>query len=62
MLGDGITHSAPLLIALMMGWLREANRHEVQISYRGVPESLHELIVFYGLDGVLPLAGSEDAD
>jgi ABC-type transporter Mla MlaB component len=51
-----------LLIGLMMGWLREAQRHEKRISYRAVPGRLYELIEFYGLDGVLPVVDSLDVN
>lgn len=49
-----------VVIALMMGWLREAARQNCQISYLGVPERLYELIEFYGLDDVLPVAEHDD--
>ena len=51
-----------LVLGLMMGWLREAQRHEKRIGYRAVPGRLYELIEFYGLDGVLPVLDSLDAD
>ncbi len=51
-----------LLISLMMGWLREARRQENRIGYRAVPGRLYELIEFYGLDAVLPVLDSADAD
>ena len=50
-----------LLIGLMMGWLRQAQRHEKRIAYRAVPVRLYELIEFYGLDAVLPVLDSPDA-
>ena len=50
-----------LLIGLMMGWLRQAQRHEKRIAYRSVPVRLYELIEFYGLDVVLPVLDSLDA-
>ncbi len=50
-----------LVIALMMGWLRQAQRHEKRIHYRAVPARLYELIEFYGLDGVLPVLDPLDA-
>ena len=51
-----------LVIGLMMGWLREAQRHERRIGYRAVPGRLYELIEFYGLDDVLPVLDSRNAD
>jgi len=50
-----------LVIGLMMGWLRQAQRHEKRIGYRAVPPRLYELIEFYGLDAVLPVLDSLDA-
>lgn len=50
-----------LLIGLMMGWLRQAQRCEKRIGYRAVPPRLYELIEFYGLDAVLPVLDSPDA-
>ena len=50
-----------LVIGLMMGWLRQAQRHEKRIAYRAVPIRLYELIEFYGLDAVLPVLDSLDA-
>lgn len=57
----GVVDGNSLLIALMMGWLREARRYEKRISFRRVPGRLFELIEFYGLDSVLPVLDSVDA-
>jgi ABC-type transporter Mla MlaB component len=57
----GVQDGNSVMIALMMGWFREAVRNERQITFRRVPGPLFELIEFYGLDGVLPLNGERDA-
>ena len=56
---SGVVDGNSVMIALMMGLLRDANRQSVQIVYRGVPGPLHELIEFYGLDRVLPMEADQ---
>jgi ABC-type transporter Mla MlaB component len=59
--GGGVVGNCVVMVFLW-GWLRDAQRHEKRIGYRAVPGRLYELIEFYGLDGVLPVLDSRDAD
>lgn len=42
------------LLAALLAWLRHARRHEHEIGFVNLPESLRTIARLYGVDGLLP--------
>ena len=41
--------------ALMLEWLREANKRNIKLSYTALPQMLSSLLAVCGLEGRLPI-------
>ena len=46
-------HSA--LLAAMLAWMREAQRHESPVAFARVPQGLLTIARLYGVDALLPM-------
>lgn len=42
-------------VSLLLGWLRNAQRHEAKLTFVNVPENLRSLADLYGVAGALSL-------
>ncbi len=56
---DGLESHNSLVVGLMMGWMRYANRQGKQVSFSHLPERLMKIIDFSGLTQSMPLAGNK---
>lgn len=45
-------------VSLLLGWLRNAQRHEAKLTFVNVPENLRSLADLYGVADALPLSHS----
>lgn len=45
-------------VSLLLGWLRNAQRHGANLSFVNVPENLRSLADLYGVADALPLSHS----
>jgi phospholipid transport system transporter-binding protein len=42
-------------VSLLLGWLRNAQRHEAKLTFVNVPENLRSLADLYGVADALPM-------
>ena len=47
------------LLAMLLGWLREAKAHERGLAFANLPEALQTIAHLYGVEGLLPAAPSQ---
>lgn len=45
-------------VSMLLAWLRNARRHEAELTFVNVPENLRSLAVLYGVADALPLSHS----
>ena len=45
-------------VSLLLGWVRNAQRHEAKLTFVNVPDNLRSLADLYGVAEVLPLKQS----
>jgi phospholipid transport system transporter-binding protein len=45
-------------VSMLLGWLRNAQRHEAKLTFINVPENLRSLANLYGVADALPLNNS----
>jgi phospholipid transport system transporter-binding protein len=45
-------------VSMLLGWLRNAQRHEAKLTFVNVPENLRSLADLYGVADALPLNNS----
>lgn len=45
-------------VSLMLAWLREAQRHNITLCFRGIPDNLMSLARLYGVADVLPVCAA----
>ncbi len=48
-------------VSLMLAWVREAQRSNVELCYANIPENLISLARLYGVADVLPVCGDASA-
>jgi len=42
-------------VSMLLGWLRNAQRHQAKLTFVNVPENLRSLAALYGVADALPL-------
>ena len=52
---QGVTHTDSAGLALMMEWMRTAQRQEKEIHFKNVPAQMLSIARLSGLDTILPL-------
>jgi len=56
-----VTELDSALLALMLAWLRDAQKRERQLQFANLPESLRTIARLYGVDGLLSLSSEAAA-
>ncbi len=47
-------------VSLLLGWLRNAQRHEAKLTFVNVPDNLRSLADLYGVADALPMNSSSN--
>jgi len=53
---EGVTRADSSGLALMVHWLREAKKEQVDLTFEAIPEKLFALAKVSNLDSILPVA------